>query len=244
MSAKRHGSKRAPPGVGMDQDALKREAGIAAAAHVSNGMVVGLGTGSTVHHTIVELARRVREEDLDIVGIPTSIASEGLAREGGIELSDLDEHPDVDLTIDGADEFDPELRLIKGGGGALTREKIVAAASKRMLVVADASKEVDVLGSTFALPVEVIRLGMTPVKRLLEGLGAQVTLRMDGDKPFTTDNGHPILDARWPGLDDPAGLEKRLAMMPGVVESGLFIDLCDEVYVARPDGVARIQRPT
>lgn len=226
----------------VDQEALKKQAGEAAAALVENGMVVGLGTGSTVKYTILELARRVQEEGLQIVGIPTSDASEALARDGGIPLTDLDNHPEVDLTIDGADEIDVHFNLIKGGGGALTREKIVAKASKRMAVVADASKEVELLGSTFALPVEVIRLGMTPVKRLLESLGASVSVRMDGDAEYRTDNGHPILDAKWAHIEDPIALEQTLDLYPGVVECGLFLGLCDTAFVARPDGVAVLHR--
>lgn len=218
---------------------LKEAAGRTAAGDVEDGMVVGLGTGSTVRHTILELARRVAEEDLDILGIPTSEASARLAREGGIPLTDLDEHPEVDLTIDGADEFDAKLHLIKGGGGALTREKIVAHASRRMVVVADASKQVEVLGSTFPLPVEVIALGRTPVRRFLEAKGAQVALRDDGR--FLTDNGHPVLDARFDGIGDPAALEQELEMLPGVVCSGLFLGLCDEVVLATTEGVRRVR---
>lgn len=227
----------------MDAEARKREAGTAAAGEVEDGMVVGLGTGSTVRYTIVELARRVRAEALDIQGIPTSEASAVLARDGGIPLTDLDEHAEVDITIDGADEFDPRLDLIKGGGGALTREKIVAKASRRMVVVADASKEVAVLGSTFALPVEVIDLGKTPVLRLLSTLGAEAALRQAADgQVFRTDNGNPIIDALWPAIDDPPALERTLDMYPGVVECGLFLGLCDTVYVARQDGVRTIRR--
>lgn len=234
---------RAASGAAVDREGLKREAGIAAAALVTSGMVVGLGTGSTVKFTIEELARRVRTEKLKIVGIPTSIQSEKLARDGGIPLATLDERPVVDLTIDGADEFDPQFRLIKGGGGALTREKIVAKASKRMVVVADGAKEVTRLGSTFALPVEVIALGKTPVQKLLEGLGATVTLRRTaGGEVFLTDNGNPILDARFPFIQDPEELERVLEMHPGVVCCGLFLDLCDTVFVARADGVHVLRR--
>ncbi len=204
-------------------------------------MVVGLGTGSTVHHTIVELARRVRVDGLDITGIPTSLASERLAREGGIPLTTLDDQPRVDITIDGADEFDPQLNLIKGGGGALTREKIVAHASKRMIVVADETKRVATLGSTFALPVEVIDLGKTPIRNMLESEGAEVTLRRSGGAVFLTDNGHPILDARFASIPDPVALEQQLDRYPGVVSCGLFVGLCDEVVLAGAAGVERIR---
>ncbi|MGB1698086.1 MAG: ribose-5-phosphate isomerase RpiA [Thermoplasmatota archaeon] len=224
----------------MDQDALKKQAGEAAAALVKDGMIVGLGTGSTVKYTILELARRVREEGLQIKGIPTSVESEALAQEGGIPLTNLTEDPIVDLTIDGADEFDAEFNLIKGGGGALTREKIVAFASKRMAVVADESKEVKKLGTTFALPVEVIELGLTPIKTFLEKAGAEVTLR--GDGAYRTDNGNPILDAKFTAIDDPYVLEEDLLLYPGVVECGLFLGLCTDVFVARADGVQRMSR--
>lgn len=227
----------------LDKEDLKRQAGIAAAALVEDGMVVGLGTGSTVRHTIIELGRRVKEERLRITGIPTSVQSEQLARQHGIPLTDLDAHPEVDLTIDGADEFDPQFRLIKGGGGALTREKIVAKASRRMVVVADHAKEVARLGSTFALPVEVIALGRTPIQRLLEGLGAKVTLRKAaGGTPYLTDNGNPILDAKWDAIPDPESLERTLETYPGVVCCGLFLGMCDTVFVARPEGVAVLRR--
>lgn len=234
--------KQPAGGPTVDASPLKEAAGRAAADLVRDGMVVGLGTGSTVRHTILELARRVREEGLDLLGVPTSVASEKLARDGGIRLTDLDRHPDVDLTIDGADEFDADLRLIKGGGGALTREKIVAAASRRMVAVCDPSKQVERLGSTFALPVEVVDLGKTPVRRLLESLGAEVKLRRRDGDVYRTDNGHPILDARWPAIEDPEGLEARLQVQPGVVETGLFLDLCDAVYVARETGVEVVSK--
>lgn len=226
----------------MDQDALKQQAGREAAALVDDGMVVGLGTGSTVRHTIIELGRRVRSDGLEILGIPTSIQSERLAREQGIPLTDLDAHPEVDVTIDGADEIDPQLRLIKGGGGALTREKIVARASRHMVVVADASKEVDVLGTTFALPIEVIDLGKTPVLRLVAALGADALLRTrDDGAAYLTDNGNPIIDAKWPSIADPEALEQALDMFPGVVECGLFLGLCGTAFVAHADGV-RVRR--
>jgi ribose 5-phosphate isomerase A len=229
-----------PRGRTMNQEELKQQAGEAAAALVEDNMVVGLGTGSTVKYTILELARRVREEGLQIKGIPTSLQSEELAREGGIPLTTLDENPRVDITIDGADEFDSEFNLIKGGGGALTREKIVAFASKRMAVVADESKQVKALGSTFALPVEVIELGLTPVKIFLESAGATVTVR--GDGAYRTDNGHPILDAKFNAIVDPYALEEDLSMYPGVVECGLFLGLCTDIFVARKDGVQRLMR--
>ncbi|HLF15939.1 MAG TPA: ribose-5-phosphate isomerase RpiA [Candidatus Thermoplasmatota archaeon] len=226
----------------MDREALKRQAGEAAAELVTDGMVVGLGTGSTVRFTTEALGRR-RKEGLRILGVPTSEATARLARGLGIPLTTLDEHPEVDLTVDGADEFDAELRLIKGGGGALVREKVVARASRRMVVVADASKQVERLGSTFPLPIEVLELGKTPALRFVESLGADVKLRRGPDgRPFRSDNGNPILDAKWPHIADPEELERRLETYPGVVGCGLFLGLCDLVLVADAAGVRRVER--
>ncbi len=227
----------------VDREALKRQAGIAAAELVRDGMIVGLGTGSTVRYTIEAIGAQVAR-GLQVTGIPTSEASAALARSLGIPLTTLDVEPVVDLTIDGADEFDGELRLIKGGGGALTREKIVAKASSRMVVVADAAKRVERLGSSFALPVEVIDLGKMPVRRMIERLGASVKLRAAPDgSAYLTDNGNPILDAKWPGIKEPERLELELETFPGVVCSGLFLGLCDTVFVAGAKGVEILRRP-
>lgn len=224
----------------MDKDALKRAAGEAAAALVTDGMVVGLGTGSTVRFTIDALGRRVKD-GLRIRGIPTSQASDDQARRLGIPLTTLDDVAVVDLTIDGADEFDPQLRLIKGGGGALTREKVVAKASRRMVVVADASKRVEHLGSTFALPVEVIDLAKGPVLRKLAALGATAKVRLAADgKPYRTDNGHLVVDGKFPRIGDPSRVEAELEAMPGVLSCGLFLGLCDTVILGTPDGVQTV----
>lgn len=224
----------------VDKDALKRAAGEAAAALVEDGMVVGLGTGSTVRFTIDALGRRVKQ-GLRIRGIPTSKASEEQARALGIPLATLDDVAVVDLTIDGADEFDPQLRLIKGGGGALTREKVVAKASRRMVVVADASKKVEKLGSTFALPVEVIDLAKGPLLRKLAALGATAKVRMASDgTPYRTDNGHLVVDGKFPHIADPADVERQLEAMPGVLSCGLFLGLCDTVILGTPQGVQTV----
>jgi ribose 5-phosphate isomerase A len=222
----------------VDREALKRQAGEAACQGVRSGMVVGLGTGSTVRYTIEALGRRVADDGLDILGIPTSRASEELARKVGIAITDLDHHPRVDLTIDGADEVDPRLRLIKGGGGALTREKVVARASRRMVAVVDAAKRVAHLGSTFPLPIEVLAFGKRPIQEHLEEMGAAVRLRCDATgRPVLTDNGNVLLDAKWPRIEDPERLEVQLETFPGVVTCGLFLGLCHAVYVAEPTGV-------
>jgi ribose 5-phosphate isomerase A len=225
----------------VDKEALKREAGQAAAELVEDGMVVGLGTGSTVRHTIDALGVRVKQ-GLRILGIPTSKSSEALARQAGIPLTTLDAHPTVDLTIDGADEVDPELRLIKGGGGALTREKVVARASKKMVVVADAGKLVQHLGSTFALPIEVLDFAKAPAKAHIERLGGKVTLRTKDGVTVVTDNGNVILDSKWESIVDPEALEIALETFPGVVTCGLFLGLCHAAYVAGEDGVRVLTR--
>lgn len=225
----------------MDKDALKRAAGEAAAALVTDGMVVGLGTGSTVRFAIDALGRRVKE-GLRLRGIPTSKASEEQARALGIPLTTLDDVAVVDLTIDGADEFDPQLRLIKGGGGALTREKVVAKASRRMVVVADASKQVERLGSTFALPVEVIDLAKGPLLRKLAALGATAKVRLTANGvPYRTDNGHIVVDGKFPFVADPARVEAELEAMPGVLACGLFLGLCDTVLLGTPDGIKTVK---
>ena len=231
---------RRPGGAGVDREALKRKAGEAAADLVRDGMVVGLGTGSTVRYTIEALGRKVAA-GLGITGIPTSEASATLARSLGIPLTTLDDVAVVDLTIDGADEFDGQLRLIKGGGGALTREKIVAKASKRMVVVADEAKQVRELGSTFPLPVECIDLAKGPVLRRLRELGAEPKVRTKPDGSVVrTDNGHLVVDARFTRIADPAAVERALESMPGVLACGLFLGLCDTAFVGGADGVRTV----
>jgi ribose 5-phosphate isomerase A len=225
------------------REALKRDAGVSAAKHVHDGMVVGLGTGSTVKYVLEHLGRE-RQLGLHIEAVPTSEATRELMRRYDIKETTLERHPTLDLVIDGADEIDGRLRLIKGGGGALTREKVVARAGKRFLVVADSAKVVKHLGSTFALPVEVVEFARVPLQRHLEHLGAStVTTRatVDGGR-YLTDNGNPILDAKWPAIRDPEGLERELEMFPGVVCTGLFLGMADEAHVAFGDGV-RILKP-
>jgi ribose 5-phosphate isomerase A len=233
----RRGFPPFPPPPHVDREGLKRQAGEAAAALATSGMVVGLGTGSTVRYTIESLGRRVGQ-GLEITGIPTSKASEELARRVGIPVSTLDEHARVDLTIDGADEVGPGLALIKGGGGALTREKVVARVSRRMVAVADAAKVVAELGTTFPVPIEVVAFARRPLIEFARSLGAAPTLRADASgKPFVTDNGNLIVDAKWPRILDAHGLEAQLESFPGVVACGLFLGLCKAAYIAEPSGV-------
>ena len=226
-------------------DNAKRAAAIRACDFVEDGMVVGLGTGSTAAHMVRELGRRVRE-GLRLIGVPTSEGAAALAREEGIELADLDGDVRPDLTIDGADEADEALNLIKGGGGALLREKIVAAASARMIAIADASKQVATLGA-FPLPVEVVpfgigatRLGIARVLDEADVLGREVTLRERDGKPFVTDGGHLILDLALRRIGDPKTLNRDLKAVPGVVETGLFCGICDLMVLGHGDGRADV----
>lgn len=209
---------------------------------VEDGMKVGLGTGSTAAWMVRCLGEVVREEGLDILGVPTSARTAELARQQGIKVASLDEVKWLDLTIDGADEFDPELNLIKGGGGALLQEKIVATASDQMVVITDVSKRVDTLGA-FPLPVEVIPFGWQTTKALVEEtlvsmdvLGGQSTLRMNGDAAYVTDEGNHIIDLHLQRIGNARQLALVLNQIPGVVENGLFIDICDKVIIGHGDG--------
>ena len=226
-----------------DRDALKREAAMAGVAMVEDGMVVGLGTGSTAKFAIEGLIERVRG-GLRIVGIPTSEASAAQAREGGIELTDFAHHTRLDLTIDGADEIARDtLDLVKGLGGALLREKIVAAASERLVIIADEPKLVSGLGATVAVPIEVVAFGWETTSGRLAKLGARPVLRTARDGgAFRTDGGNLILDCHFGAISDPAGLERTLSGVVGVVETGLFIGMASTALVATPGGVIRLDR--
>ncbi len=223
-----------------DED-QRRRAAQAALGEVMPGMRLGLGTGRTADHFVRLLANMVRD-GLDVVGVPTSERTARLAEAGGIPLTTLDEHPVLDLTVDGADEIGPGLTLIKGGGGALLREKIVAAASLRMVVVADESKVVDTLGA-FPLPIEVAPFGLGATRRAIEaagrglGLSGPIALRRAEEKPFVTDGGHHILDASFGRIPDPKSLSAALRSIPGVVEHGLFIGLASAAVIGREVGV-------
>ncbi len=218
----------------------KELAGRAAAELVVSGNIVGLGTGSTAYFAAVALGERVKS-GLKIIGIPTSVATAELARAVGIPLSTLDEHPEIDITIDGADEVDPQLRLIKGGGGALLREKIIAAASKKMVVVADSSKVVPALGK-FPLPVEIIPFAEVVLEKKITALGASCKLRNRADgTAFVTDEGHHILDCSFGRIADPPALARALNDMPGVVEHGLFIGIAKLALVGKGSTVAEIR---
>ncbi len=225
---------------------LKQQAAEYAADMVEPGMVVGLGTGSTAIFAVHRIAALISEGKLrDIIAIATSRATEDAARALGIPLMGDEMPHDVDLTIDGADEVDPELNLVKGGGGALLREKIVAQASHREIIVVDESKLSAALGERWAVPVEVIPFGWEATGRFLEARGAKVKMRRKADgTPFVTDSGNIILDCRFGPIQDPYALETRLLSRAGVVETGLFLDLAADVIVAGQDGIRHLTRPT
>ncbi len=230
-------------------DTAKFVAAKRAGEMVEDGMKVGLGTGSTAAWLVKCLGQRVREEGLRITGVPTSTRTAELAREVSIRVATLEQARWLDLTIDGADEFDADLTLIKGGGGAHLQEKIVATASDRMVVIADNSKRVARLGA-FPLPLEVIPFGWQATKALVEemlvSLGApsqETRLRMNADRPFVTDEGNHILDLHLGEIDNPRRLSMVLNQIPGVVENGLFIDICDAVVVGYSDGSVEVIDP-
>jgi ribose 5-phosphate isomerase A len=229
-------------------DLAKRAAAARALEMVEDGMVLGLGTGSTAGWFVRLLSERIRDGGLKVAGVATSSATVWLAQELRVPLRQLEEVPRIDLTVDGADEFDAELNLIKGGGAALLQEKIVAAASERMVVIADASKQVARLGA-FPLPVETVRFGWTLTRAAIERLlarmdveGREVRVRMGAGGPLVTDEGHHILDLHLRRIGDPAALATALNALPGVVEHGLFIGMADAAIVGHPDGGAELVR--
>ena len=229
----------------MNRDAQRRAAADAAATLVENDMVVGLGTGSTAAYFIDALILRIREENLRITAIPTSLRSDRQAREGGIQIASFATVQQIDLTVDGADQIlRGSLDLVKGLGGALLREKIVAAASKRLVIIADASKLVDKLGGKIPVPVEVVKFGWESTAARIEKLGATPVRRWpkENEQPFQTDGGNYILDCTFGSLADPAALERELSHTIGVVESGLFIGMADTAFVAGLNGVEKLSR--
>ena len=231
----------------MDIETQKRQAAARAVEWVRPGMRLGLGTGSTAKHFVELLAERVRG-GLKVVGVPTSETTRADAQRLGVPLTNLDDTPELDMTVDGADEIGPDLTLIKGGGGALLREKIVAAASARMVVIADESKWVATLGR-FPLPIEVMPFGLAATRRAVEaaataaGSPGRTTLRQGKDgHAFVTDGGHWILDASLGRITDAKSLASRLSVIPGVVEHGLFIGMAQAVILAGPAGARVVER--
>jgi ribose 5-phosphate isomerase A len=222
----------------------KQRAGDAAVSYIQSGMAVGLGTGSTAKLFIDALGAALREGRLtNIKGIPTSIRSEQQAQQLGIPLTTFAQTPVLDVTVDGADEVGPGLNLIKGLGGALLREKLVAQNSKKLVIVADDGKRVLALGTKSPLPVEVTKFSHQASERFLRGLGCTPTLRADeSGQPYVTDNGNYIYDCRFARIDDPRALEEKLAHRAGIVETGLFINMADIVLLAGPDAVETLKR--
>ena len=213
---------------------MKQEVGRAAAAQVKSGTIVGLGTGSTTAFAIQFIGERLASGELtDIKGIPTSFQAEVLAKKYGIPLTTLDEVDRIDIAIDGADEVAPQMNLIKGGGAAHTREKVVDGLAERCVVVVDSSKLSDKIGTIFALPVEVLPMAVAPVTRSLENLGGKVEMRMGvaKDGPVITDQGNMVLDVTFSGIDNPAEMESTINNIPGVLENGLFVGLTSEVLI-------------
>jgi ribose 5-phosphate isomerase A len=227
-------------------DPAKLNAARCAADLVQEGMAVGLGSGTTATLMIQRLGQRVTEEGLTFFGIPTSRASADLATSVGIALVELDAVETLDLDLDGADEVDGSFRMIKGRGGALLREKIVAAAARRRVFIVGENKHVDRLGLKFPVPVEVSPFGLSHTENALRALGAITQVRRgdDGHAPYVTDGGNRIIDCRFErGIDDPSGLDARLKQIPGVFETGLFLGLCDALIIGRAEGAELVEAP-
>jgi ribose 5-phosphate isomerase A len=222
----------------------KKEAAEAAVELVRPGMILGLGHGSTARYALLKIAELLRTGKLwDIQGVPCSKKVEEEARALGIPLTTLEDHPELDLTIDGADEIDPKLNVIKGGGGAMLREKIVAQATKYQVIVADETKLSPRLGTKATVPVEVLPFGWRTQVQFLEGLGAQVKLRLNPDgSPFLTDQGNYVLDCNFGPIADAEALARELGRRAGILGHGLFLGLVDEVFVAGPSGLRRLRR--
>lgn len=223
----------------------KKNAALEAIGNVENGFAIGLGSGSTAAYAIEELGKKIKRERLSILAVPTSYQALMLAATHRIQITTLDEHPKLDLTIDGADQIDKNLDLIKGMGGALTREKIVASASRKLIIVADESKKVRVLGeNNHPVPLEVVPFAAKPVMLKIQKMGGKPVLREAKGKvgPVITDNGNVILDVHFGPVEDPSKLAAELKSLPGVVETGLFIRMADLAYIGKSSGVERIKR--
>jgi ribose 5-phosphate isomerase A len=229
--------------VGWRESAKKRAA-LEAVKHVREGFVVGLGSGTTIAYAVQEIGKKIRREGLRVLGVPTSHQALMLAVNYGIPITTLDEHPKLDLAIDGADQVDGELNLIKGMGGALMREKVVASAAKQFVVVADETKLVEKLGTNQPVPVEVLPFALSTVVARVEDLGGKAVLR-EGERkvgPVVTDNGNFILDVTFGAVDDLTRLDVAVKSIPGVLETGLFLGMVDVVYLGKQDGVVRLDK--
>ena len=226
------------------REEAKKRVALEAVKHIEDGFVVGLGSGSTTAYVIQEIGRLMRQDGLRVLGVPSSSQALLLAVRSGIPLTTLDEHPTLDLAIDGADEVDKKLDMIKGGGGALTREKIVASAAKQVVIVADETKLVEKLGSTFRLPVEVLPFALATTTASIKELGGKPLLRESKGKvgAVVTDNGNYIVDVDFGAIADAEELNRRLKLIPGVIETGLFIGMADIVYLGKADGIVRLEK--
>lgn len=232
------------PGISENLDLLKRKAAERAVEFLKSGMVVGLGTGSTTRFALELIGQGIKSGRLnDIVGIPSSLQTEKLANEFAIPLTSLEQHPEIDITIDGADEVDPQINLIKGGGGALLREKVLAQASHRNVIIVDESKLSPQLGTRWPLPIEVIRFGWQADANYLKSLGAHVTLRKKNDKDiFITDQNNFILDCDFGPIEHADQLAIQISQRAGILEHGLFLGLATDVIVAGKDGVRHLTK--
>ena len=221
----------------------KKNAALEAVKHVKDGFVVGLGSGSTAAYAIEEMGKRVKNEELHILGVPTSYQAFTLAVKCGIPITTLEEHPRLDITIDGADQIDKKLNLIKGMGGALAREKVVASASKKLIIIADETKKVEVLGeNNHPVPMEVLPFAVPLVMHKISEIGGKPLLREGKGKvgPIITDNGNTLIDAFFGLIHKPAELEQKLKKIPGIVETGLFIGMANTVYLGKSDSVEKL----
>jgi len=229
--------------VAWREEAKKRVA-LEAVKHVQDDFIVGLGSGSTAAYVIQQIGEKIRLEGLRILGVPTSHQAMMLAVHCGVPLTTLNEHPQLDLAIDGADQVDRELNLIKGGGGALTREKIVASAARQFVIVADETKLVERLGTNHTIPVEVLPFAVPTVMVKLRELKGKPVLREGGGKvgPLVTDNGNFVVDVDFGPVDDVKELHLQLKLISGVIETGLFVGMADVVYLGKPDGVEKLVR--
>jgi len=226
------------------REEAKKRAALEAVKHVQDGFIVGLGSGSTAAYVIQEIGEKIRLEGLRISGVPTSHQAMMLAVHCGVPLTTLNEHPQLDLAIDGADQIDRDLNLIKGGGGALTREKIVASAANLFVIVADETKTVEKLGTNHTIPIEVLPFALPTVMAKLRELKGKPVLREGGGKvgPSVTDNGNFVVDVDFGPVDDVKELDLQLKLIPGVIETGLFVGMADVVYLGKPDGFEKLVR--
>ncbi len=228
-----------------DVEKAKRNAALEAVKHVQDGFILGLGSGSTVAYAAEEIGKKMKTEKIHVKAVPTSYQSFMLAVKNGIPATTLEENPTIDLTIDGADQIDENLNLIKGMGGALTREKIIAAASKTLIIIADERKKAKILGENGQkLPIEVLPFAASFVMRKLSEMGGKPKIREGNGKvgPVITDNGNFIIDVDFGSIKEPEKLGKKLKMVPGIVETGLFINMADLVYIGKRDGTERLER--